>query len=388
MTMFENFSAPYVNELLKESSALDAEAGVFYGDILEIQGKVKDAERHYGIAAGMGSLVGIERIGFSLQQRGKSDDAITWLQQAVDFQSEKALLPLAKAFIAINQLANAEKILDKAAESTLADSPQYKVLLAWEFFGIGNYPKAIQNFEAKYQQADQQDGDSATKIAEMYLLLNQPGEARRWINEAKVKVDYPIYHQMLEGDCFFAEGKFSEALKNYLEITSLKAVNESLEEDDIFVGLRIAKTYKVSGDESESRKWTGYAEKLANRAATYVFSEYWEDRMPSGQRRFYTDELTLLIISLNLENETSKTWSNWGICDFRVGRFQSAIRKFENALEHKNGKTESEASFFLMHIYSELGQPEKSNEMKARNNASGGYSPSDFDRDRLKLLKL
>ena len=119
-----------------------------------------------------------------------------------------------------------------------------------------------------------------------------------------------------------------------------------------------------------------------------VFSEYWADRMPSGPRRFYIDEVTSLVISLNLENETSNTWSNWGICDFREGRFQNAIRKFETALDQKDGKAESEASFFLMHIYSELGQPEKSNEMKSRNKASGGYSPSTLDKDRLKLLNL
>ena len=388
MTIFEDFNSPLVNELLKESSVLDAEAAVFYGDVLKIQGKVKEAENYYGMAADMGSLVSIESVGLSLQQRGKNDDAITWLQRAVDLHSEKSLLPLAKAFIAINQLADAERILDQAAESTLADSQQFKVQLAWEYFSMGNYQKAIKNFEAQYHQSDQQNGDTATKIAEMYLLLKQPGEARRWINEAKVKADYPIYFHMLEADCFFAEGKFSEALKIYLEITSKDKDYNSLEEDDIFVGLRIAKAYKESGDEKEFGKWTGYAERLANRAATMVFSEYWADRMPSGPRRFYIDEVTSLVISLNLENETSNTWSNWGICDFREGRFQNAIRKFETALDQKDGKAESEASFFLMHIYSELGQPEKSNEMKSRNKASGGYSPSTLDKDRLKLLNL
>jgi len=388
MTIFEDFIGTYTDELLKESSALDDKAGVFYGNILSSKGKVKEAETYFAMAANMGNLFGIESIGLSLFQRGKLDDSIIWLQQAVDLNSENSLLPLAKAFIAVNQIAQAETILDRAAESTLADSPQYKIWLAWEYFGIGNYQKAIQSFEAKYQQSDQQDGDTATKIAEMYLLLKQPGEARRWINEAKVKVDYPIYFHMLEADCFFAEGKFSEALKIYLEITSFDKKAGSIEEDDIFVGLRIAKAYKESGDEKEFGKWATYAERLANRAATMVFSEYWADQMPSGPRRFYVDELTSLIISLNLENETSNAWSNWGICDFREGRFQNAIRKLETALEQKDGKAESEASFFLMHIYSELGQLEKSNEMKSRNKESGGYSPSKLDKDRLKLLNL
>ena len=388
MRIFEDFNGPHVNELLKESSALDAEAGTFYGDVLKIQGKVKEAETFYAMAADMGSLAGIESIGLSLQQRGKNNEAIAWLQRAVDLHSEESLLPLAKAFIAIHQIADAERILDQAAESTLADSRIFKLILAWEFFCLGNYQKAIKTFESEYDKSGQQDGYCAQHIAEMYLLLNESSEARKWINKGKEKLDNPIHFYLLEADCFFAEGKLSEALKIYLEITSMKEDNEWLEEDDIFVGLRIAKTYKDSGNEKEFSKWSKYSERLANRAATFVFSEFWNGQMPSGPRKFYIDELTSLVISLNLENETSNAWFNWGVCDFREGRFQSAINKLETALSQKDSKAESAASFFLMHIYSELGQTEKSSEMKSRNKASGGYYPSTLDKERIRLLNL
>lgn len=383
MPIFVDFQSSITDELLKESAPLDSEAAVFFGDILKSRSKDLESETYFRMAADSGDLKGIEAIGESLQKRAKNNEAIVWLQQAVDLNSQKAQIPLARALYAVGQHVKAERILDNASATEVEDPFFFNYRIAEEFFAIGSYEKAILKFEASYRDALGSNRDFvASLIADIFLLLKKPSEAKAWLEAINEEWEETL---LLEGDCLMLEENFNEAIMKYLQLTSLKSDEDPRNQYDVFAGLKIAKAYKLAGEKRDFKKWKIYAEKLADSVATMVFSDYWKNWDPMI-RKSQIDSSSSLVIELNLENEISNTWSNWGIFDFREGRLEHARVKLHTALDQKDGKAEAEASFFLTYIYAEMGELEISDQMKSRSLAAGGYAPSKIDRDRIRLL--
>jgi len=82
MPIFVDFQSESTDQLLKESSPLDSQAAVFFGDILLTRAKDLESETYYRLAAEAGDRKGAVALGMRLQERGKSFEAITWLRQS------------------------------------------------------------------------------------------------------------------------------------------------------------------------------------------------------------------------------------------------------------------------------------------------------------------
>ena len=152
--------------------------------------------------------------------------------------------------------------------------------------------------------------------------------------------------------------------------------------------MRIAHTYKEWGNLKEANRWTSEEVKLADFANSYAFSEWWDSSHDYhiGFIKLLIDDVMKRATDLDFGDESTNAMCNWGISDFRFGNLHSAIEKLEYALNASDGTSESEASFFLMHAYAELGRIEDSAEMKRRCDAAGGYEPSEIDRKRLGMV--
>jgi tetratricopeptide (TPR) repeat protein len=378
--IFEDFKGPYVNQLLKESSALDAEAAVFYGGVLKIQGKVKDAETYFRLAAESEIPMAFEALGVHLQDRGKSSEAVFWLSKAIDLGSTNVRIPFARALTAVNRGKEAEEVLDMAlAEAGNFDTHHSRSSeFAWEYFYSGCIQKAIANFELAYRRSDQ----NPQNIAWLQIISGEEDKAMRWINDAKEK-GLTEFADMLEGDYFFAKGMYKDAIRSYSKVTGLKTKDELLSEFDVLTGLRIATTYKAWGNSKEVDRWTSDDAGCLDGANSLVFSSWWIYSYHDGLKKLLIDDVMKLATDLKVGSESTNAMCNWGISYFRFGNLEAAIEKLESALNALDGSSESEASFFLMHAYAELGRIEDSAEMKRRCDASGGYEPSEIDRKRL-----
>jgi tetratricopeptide (TPR) repeat protein len=187
---------------------------------------------------------------------------------------------------------------------------------------------------------------------------------------------------MLDGDQFFARGMYKEAIRCYSKVTSLKTKDELLTDFDILVGLRIATTYRAWGNSKEVDRWTSDESGCVIAASQAVFDQNWSTG-GFDLIKLLNDDVSKRITDLDLGPESTNAMCNWGISCFRFGRLDEAVVKLQNALNAEDGTSESEASFFLMHAYAELGRFEESDEMKRRCEASGGYEPSEIDRKRL-----
>jgi tetratricopeptide (TPR) repeat protein len=251
------------------------------------------------------------------------------------------------------------------------------VVFAFEFFYAGFIQKAIKNFELAYRRSE----GTGQFIAWLHILSGEEDKATRWINDAREK-GLDVLADMLEGDCFFAKGMYKEAIRIYSKVTSLKTKDELLTDFDVLVGLRIATTYKAWGNSKEVDRWTSEESGCVIAAGQSVFDQNWSTN-GFNLIKLLNDDVSKRITDLNLGTESTNAMCNWGISDFRFGNLESAIVKLESALNAPDRTSESEASFFLMHAYAELGRAEESEVMKRRCEASGGYEPNEIDRKRL-----
>jgi tetratricopeptide (TPR) repeat protein len=379
MPIFVDFQSPITDELLKESAPLDTEAAVFFGDILKSRSKGLESETYFRLAAEAGDQKGAVELGMSLQERGKSFEAITWLRQSEVSDAWYTRVLLARALSATGSRQEAEEVLDTALAAVNANDSFHRLnsSFAWEYFHAGFIQKAIQCFELAYRQTDAQP----QYIAWLHILAGEEDKAMRWINDTREK-GLVTLADMLEGDHNLAKGKYKEAIRSYSKVTSLKTDDELLTDFDILVGLRIATTYKAWGNSKEVDRWTSREAGCVDAAGQAVFAQDWST---GGWNwiKLQVDDVSKRLTDLNLGPESTNAMCNWGISYFRFGNLESAIVKLESALNAPDGTSESEASFFLMHAYAELGRIEDSAEMKRRCDAAGGYEPQKIDRKRL-----
>ena len=379
MTIFVDFQSSITDELLKESAPLDPEAAVFFGEILASRSKGLEAETYFRLAAEAGDPKGAVELGMNLQERGKSFEAITWLRQSEVSDPWYTRSYLAQALAATGNQQEAEEVLDSALAALVADNPHHvlNATFAFDFYHAGFIRKAIQNFELAYRGAE----GNGQWIAWLHILAGEEDKAMRWINDTREK-GLVTLADMLEGDHNLAKGKYKEAIRSYSKVTSLKTKDELLTDFDILVGLRIATTYKAWGNSREVDRWTSKEAGCVDAAGQAVFDQDWST---GGWNwiKLQVDDVSKRLTDLNLGPESTNAMCNWGISYFRFGNLESAIVKLESALNAPDGTSESEASFFLMHAYAELGRIEDSAEMKRRCDAAGGYEPDEIDRKRL-----
>lgn len=379
MPIFVDFQSASTDQLLKESAALDSEAAIFFGDILRSRSKGLESETYFRLAADAGDPKGAAALGLQLQERGKSFEAMTWLKHAEVTDSWYSRVLLARALSSTGNKREAEEALD-AALAAVNENDSYHRLnasFAWEYFHAGFIQKAIQCFELAYRRSDQ----NPQYIAWLQILSGEEEKAMRWINDAKEK-GQTEFADMLEGDYFFAKGKYKEAIRSYSKVTSLNRFESVF---DILVGLRIAHTYKEWGNLKEANRWTSDEVKLASYANTFAFSEWWDSSNDYhiGFIKLLVDDVLKRATELDFGKQSTNAMCNWGISEFRFGNLELAIVKLESALNAPDRTSESEASFFLMHAYSEMGRTEENAEMKRRCDAAGGYEPHKIDRNRL-----
>jgi hypothetical protein len=401
MPIFVDFQSSITDELLKESAPLDSQAAVLFGDILKSRARELEAETYFRLAAEAGNPKGAVALGLQLQERGNSFEAITWLKKTGYYDSWYSRILLARALATTGSQQEAEEVLDSAiaavnsnysyhrSNASLgiylpgagnADDSYYRLntSISWEYFYAGLIQKAIQSLELTYELAA-----NPQYIAWLYILAGEEEKAMRWINDTRER-GLTQFADMLEGDYFFAKRMYKEAVRSYSKVTSL---NRFESEFDILVGLRIAQTYKEWGNLKEVNRWTSEEVELASYANTFAFSEWWDSSYDYhiGVIKLLVDDVMKRATELDFGNQSTNAMCNWGISDFRFGNLDLAIMKLESALNAPDKTSESEASFFLMHAYAELGRSEDSAEMKRRCDASGGYEPHEIDRKRLGL---
>jgi tetratricopeptide (TPR) repeat protein len=378
MPIFVDFRSKITDQLLKESAPVDSQSAVFFGEILKSRAKDLEAETYFRLAAEVGDPKGAVELGLALQRRGKNLEAITWLMQSAvsDLNSR---VHLARALASTGREREAEEALDNAlnflSEEDLRRSHHF---FAWEYSFVGCWPKAIEKFELAHRNSE----NTAAAIADHYIRLGEEDKAKRWIEDTREKGNAE-FADMLEGDYLFAKGKFKEAIRSYSKVTSLKSKGELLEEFDVQAGIRIASTYKAWGNSKEVDRWTSDDAGILDGANALAFSGWWTNSLNVGIVKYLVDDTMKRVTDLDTGLDSTNAMCNWGISDFRFGNLESAIEKLESALNALDGSSESEASFFLMHAYAELGRIEDSAEMKRRCDASGGYEPSEIDRKRL-----
>lgn len=379
MPIFVDFQSSITDELLKESAPLDSDAALFFGNILTSRSKKGlEPENYFRLAAEAGNPKASVALGLRLQERGKSFEAITWLRQGEVTDSWYSSVLLARALAATGSQQEAEEVLDSALAATTYDpNNPLHAKFAFEFYYAGFVKKAIQNFELAYRRSE----GTGQFIAWLHILAGEEDKAMRWINDAREK-GLDVLADMLEGDCFHAKGMYKDAIRSYSKVTSLKTIDEKLTDFDVLVGLRIATTYKAWGNSKEADRWTSEESGCVDGASAFVFSQIWHTD-GWNLSKLLDDDVSKRITDLNLGPKSTNAMCNWGISDFRFGRVDDAVVKLQNALNAPDGTSESEASFFLMHAYAELGRIEDSAEMKRRCDASGGYEPSEIDRKRL-----
>lgn len=379
MPIFVDFQSSITDELLKESAPLDSEAAVFFGKILASRSKGLESETYFRLAAEAGDPKCAVELGMSLQERGKSFEAITWLRQSEVSDSWYTRVLLARALSATGSGQEAEEVLDSALAVVNANDAHHRLdaIFAGEYFHAGFIKKAIQCYELAYRRSDAQP----QFIAWLHILLGEEEKAMRWINDARAK-DLTQWADMLEGDYFFAKGMHKEAIRSYSKVTSLNRFESVF---DVLVGLRIAYTYKEWGNIKEANRWTSDDVKLADYANNFVFWKWWDSSLDYhiGFIKLMVDDVMKKVTELDFGDQSTNAMCNWGISYFRFGKLEDAIVKLQKALDAPDGTSESEASFFLMHAYAELGRIEDSAEMKRRCDASGGYEPHEIDRKRL-----
>jgi tetratricopeptide (TPR) repeat protein len=378
MPIFVDFQSAITDELLIESAPLDAEAALFFGEILASRSKGLESETYFRLAAEAGDPKGAVALGLRLQERGKSFEAITWLRQSDVSDSWYTRVHLARALSATGSRKEAEEVLDRALATVNANDSYHRLnsSFAWDYFHTGFIQKAIQCFELAYRRSDAQP----QYIAWLHILSGEEEKAMRWINDARAK-DLTQWADMLEGDYFFAKGMHKEAIRSYSKVTSLNTVDSYF---DVLVGLRIAYTYLEWGNIKEANRWTSdNVMRLADYANNFAFWKWWEDDFHDGFIKLLVDDVMKKVTDLDFGDKSTNAMCNWGISYFRFGNLESAIVKLESALNAPDGTSESEASFFLMHAYAELGRIEDSAEMKRRCDAAGGYEPGEIDRKRL-----
>jgi tetratricopeptide (TPR) repeat protein len=379
MPIFFDFQSAITDELLEESAPLDSEAAVFFGKILASRSKGLESETYFRLAAEAGNPKGAVELGMNLQRRGKSLEAITWLRQSEVSDSCATRLLLARALSATGSRQEAEEVLDTALAAVNANYYLHHLYssFAWEYFHAGFIQKAIQCFELAYRRSE----GTGQYIAWLHILAGEEDKAMRWINDTREK-GLVIFADMLEGDHYLANGKYKEAIRSYSKATSLKTKDELLTDFDILLGLRIATTYKAWGNSKELDRWTSEEAGCVHAAGQAVFDLDWSTAV-WNLNKLMVDDASKRLTDLNLGPESTNAMCNWGISYFRFGNLESAIVKLESALNAPDGTSESEASFFLMHAYAELGRIEDSAEMKRRCDAAGGYEPQKIDRKRL-----
>ena len=382
MPIFIDFQSEITDQLLKESAPLDSQAAVFFGDILLTRSKDLESETYYRLAAEAGDRKGAVALGMRLQERGKSFEAITWLRQSEFSDPWYTRSYLARALSSTGNKQEAEEVLDAALAAVKANDPYHRlnVVFAFDFFYAGFIRKAIENLELAYRRSE----GTGQFIAWLHILAGEEDKATRWINDAREK-GLTQFADMLDGDQFFAKGMYKESIRSYSKVTSLKTKDELLTDFDILVGLRIASTYKAWGNSKEVDRWTSDESGCVIAASQAVFNQNWSTG-GFDLVKLLNDDVSKRITDLDLGPESTNAMCNWGISDFRFGNLHSAIEKLEKALNASDGTSESEASYFLMHAYAELGQIEESAEMKRRCDAAGGYEPSEIDRKRLGMV--
>ena len=133
-------------------------------------------------------------------------------------------------------------------------------------------------------------------------------------------------------------------------------------------------------DEDESEEPSGDANAVdpdiyeaINRLNTLIYSEYlpsknWEDI----DRLYHEYELS------DVGEQSTNLMSNYGIALYVQGKVDEAIAQFEKTLDREDQFAESEATWFLAHIFKEAGNVEKWESYKQRCSYSGGYESPDF----------
>jgi tetratricopeptide (TPR) repeat protein len=110
-----------------------------------------------------------------------------------------------------------------------------------------------------------------------------------------------------------------------------------------------------------------------NNLNTLIYSEYLPSKNWEAIDRLYHEyELS------DVGEQSTNLMSNYGIALYIQGKVNEAIAQFEKTLDREDRFAESEASWFLAHIYNEAGDVEKSESYKQRCSYSGGYKSPNF----------
>ena len=133
-------------------------------------------------------------------------------------------------------------------------------------------------------------------------------------------------------------------------------------------------------DEDESEDLSGGSNAVdpdiyeaINRLNTLIYSEYLPSKNWEAIDRLYHEyELS------DVGEQSTNLMSNYGIALYIQGKVDEAIAQFEKTLDREDQFAESEASWFLAHIYKQVDNVEKWESYKQRCSYSGGYESPDF----------
>lgn len=376
MPIFTDLNSPLADQLLEESAQLgDANAALFLAKQLISRGQELASRPYFIQAADAGLDVPKSRLGEIFFKQGNYADAIAHLGNALDSGENEAGANLVRALIATGRLAELDNWIEKI------DIGIYHFNIPWLLYWAGQAEKARILFEKSYRATNK---FAAIELAMLFLLTDLPDKAKRWIDDAISS--QILFAHVLEGDYYLAKNDIKKALESYLKVGAFEAHEDSFNEVQVLAGLRVAKIWAIQGKAEKSRVC---AERVSYIGATYVFS-YWGsfDEINFPYTRLLVDDYSSRVIDLDIGIQTTNGWCNWGIAYWRHGLIDEAIEKLENALAQENKYSEAEASFFLSKIYESKGELTKSEEMRKRCEAAGGYKPNSSDKKLLNLSDI
>jgi hypothetical protein len=129
-------------------------------------------------------------------------------------------------------------------------------------------------------------------------------------------------------------------------------------------------------EEHESEVAWVVDEGVGNKAVASAINDaifyYFIPREQWGGLSFYASTA----IAMNVPNQTTNAYSNWGIAEYTRGNYENATTLFLAALERIDKFAEDEASFYLSKIFEKQGKTDQAEIYRKRCEAAGGYTPT------------